>query len=81
MENICYFLCFVVVIKEDTFARIKGKPILLKHLASLILESCRKCVNYPLYMDDKMIKTVETEANCIHIYMTAHFPGLVNSLL
>ena len=56
MENICYFLWILLVIKEDTFARIKGKHILLTKWADLISESSKKCENYPLYMYDKKKK-------------------------
>ena len=50
MENICYFLRALLVIKEPTLK--ENRSYKYKKIVYLTLEFCRKCVNYALYMYD-----------------------------
>jgi hypothetical protein len=59
MENICYFLRALLVIKEPTLK--ENRSYKYKKIVYLTLEFCRKCVNYALYMYDiKKNKTIQT---------------------
>ena len=44
MENICYFLRALLVIKEPTLK--ENRSYKYKKIVYLTLEFCRKCVNY-----------------------------------